>query len=97
MRHTKPSTQSFFVQKIKNYEKDFVENENTSCKSRQKYEGKYFNNLNNDGVIIDGYDPVAFFTDNKPVKGNAQFQYEYEDADTHRPQQVKNMQVKKIK
>src|SRR3954447_16753769 len=46
----------------------------------QKYEGKYFNNLNSDGVIIDGYDPVAFFTDNKPVKGDAKFQYTYEDA-----------------
>src|SRR5436305_1662316 len=46
----------------------------------QKYEGKYFNNLNSDGVIIDGYDPVAFFTDNKPVKGDAKFQYGYEDA-----------------
>src|SRR6516164_9745008 len=46
----------------------------------QKFQGKYFNNLNSDSVIIDGYDPVAFFTDNKPVKGNAQFQYTYEDA-----------------
>jgi len=46
----------------------------------QKYEGKYFNNLNADGVIIDGYDAVAFFTDKKPVKGDAKFQYTYEDA-----------------
>jgi len=46
----------------------------------QKHEGKYFNNLNANGVIIDGYDPVAFFTDNKPVKGDAKFQYSYEDA-----------------
>src|SRR4051812_19716699 len=46
----------------------------------QKYQGKYFNNLNSSGVIIDGYDPVAFFTDNKPVKGDAKFQYTYEDA-----------------
>jgi len=46
----------------------------------QKHEGKYFNNLNADGVIIDGYDAVAFFTDNKPVKGDAKFQYTYEDA-----------------
>jgi YHS domain-containing protein len=38
------------------------------------------NNLNKDGVIIDGYDPVAFFTDNKPVKGDPQFQYKYQDA-----------------
>src|ERR1700761_5651170 len=27
-------------------------------------------NLNDDGVAIQGYDPVAFFTDNKPVKGD---------------------------
>jgi YHS domain-containing protein len=42
--------------------------------------GKHFNNLNSDGVILDGYDAVAFFTDNKPVKGYTQFQYKYEDA-----------------
>jgi YHS domain-containing protein len=46
----------------------------------QKQQGKYFNNLNDIGVIIDGYDPVAFFTDDKPVKGDAQFQFSYEDA-----------------
>ena len=46
----------------------------------QKPQGKYFNNLNDNGVIIDGYDPVAFFTDNKPVKGDAQLQFSYEDA-----------------
>jgi YHS domain-containing protein len=40
----------------------------------------YFNNLNKEGVIIDGYDPVAFFTDNKPVKGDPQFRYKYQDA-----------------
>lgn len=27
-------------------------------------------NLDNAGVAIQGYDPVAFFTDQKPVKGN---------------------------
>jgi YHS domain-containing protein len=43
-------------------------------------EGKFFNNLNTEGVIIDGYDPVAFFTESKPVKGNAKFQSKYEDA-----------------
>jgi len=46
----------------------------------QKYEGKYFNNLNKEGVILDGFDAVAFFTDNKPVKGDALYQYNYEDA-----------------
>src|SRR4051794_27153954 len=39
-----------------------------------------FVNVNDNGVILDGYDPVAFFTDNKPVKGIADFQYKYEDA-----------------
>ncbi|MES1225332.1 MAG: YHS domain-containing protein, partial [Bacteroidota bacterium] len=46
----------------------------------QKYNGHYFNNLNENGVILDGYDAVAFFTDNKPVKGEAKFQYSHEDA-----------------
>jgi YHS domain-containing protein len=36
-------------------------------------------NLEN-GVAIQGYDPVAFFTDSRPVKGNAQFQSEYRGA-----------------
>lgn len=46
----------------------------------QKNSGKYFNNLNDKGVILDGYDAVAFFTDNKPVQGNEKFQYSYQDA-----------------
>lgn len=46
----------------------------------QNTHGKYFNNLNSDGVIIDGYDAVAFFTDNKPVKGDAKYQFNYQDA-----------------
>jgi YHS domain-containing protein len=37
-------------------------------------------NLNSKGVILDGYDPVAFFTDNKPVMGNETFQTSYEGA-----------------
>jgi YHS domain-containing protein len=49
----------------------------------QKNEGKYFNNLDDKGVIIDGYDPVAFFTDNKPVKGDEKYQYSYQDAIYH--------------
>lgn len=36
-------------------------------------------NLEN-GVAIQGYDPVGFFTDNRPVKGSAQFQSEYHGA-----------------
>jgi len=46
----------------------------------QKYDGHYFNNVNENGVILDGYDAVAFFTDNKPVKGDAKFRYSHEDA-----------------
>jgi YHS domain-containing protein len=30
-------------------------------------------NLDKTGVAIQGYDPVAFFTDHKPVKGSEQF------------------------
>ena len=30
-------------------------------------------NLDKTGVAIQGYDPVAFFTDNKPVKGKSEF------------------------
>ena len=30
-------------------------------------------NLDKTGVAIQGYDPVGFFTDNKPVKGSAQW------------------------
>jgi len=37
-------------------------------------------NLDGNGVAIQGYDPVAFFTDNRPVKGNPQFQSEYRSA-----------------
>ena len=37
-------------------------------------------NVDRNGVAIQGYDPVAFFTDNRPVKGNAQFQSEYRGA-----------------
>jgi YHS domain-containing protein len=37
-------------------------------------------NLDRDGVEIQGYDPVAFFTDGRPVKGSPQFQSEYNGA-----------------
>ncbi len=33
-----------------------------------------------DGLAIQGYDPVAYFTENKAVKGNAKFISEYEGA-----------------
>jgi YHS domain-containing protein len=46
----------------------------------QNNTGSYFNNLNEKGVILDGYDAVAFFTDNKPVMGDSRFQHSYENA-----------------
>jgi len=32
------------------------------------------------GIAIDGYDPVAYFTDNKPVRGSTAFSYKWMDA-----------------
>jgi len=37
-------------------------------------------NLDKNGVAIQGYDPVAFFTQSKPVLGNPQFQSSYKGA-----------------
>jgi YHS domain-containing protein len=37
-------------------------------------------NVDKKGVIIEGYDPVAYFTDNKPVQGSEQFKTEFEGA-----------------
>ncbi len=33
------------------------------------------------GIAIRGYDPVAYFTDNKPVEGSAQFAYTWQGAE----------------
>jgi YHS domain-containing protein len=41
---------------------------------------KELNNLDGTGVALQGYDPVAFFTDSRPVKGDRQFQSQYHDA-----------------
>jgi len=37
-------------------------------------------NLDSTGVAIQGYDPVAFFTDNKPVKGTQNFLAKHDGA-----------------
>lgn len=37
-------------------------------------------NLDKAGVAIQGYDPVAFFTDAKPVKGDAKFPAKHKGA-----------------
>src|SRR5882672_11086140 len=57
----------------------------TSLPARANHEGALVDdakllNLNKDGVILDGYDPVAFFTDNKPVLGSESFQSSYDGA-----------------
>lgn len=38
---------------------------------------------NKDGVALLGYDPVAYFTENRPRKGTPKFQVEYEGAKYH--------------
>jgi YHS domain-containing protein len=43
----------------------------------QELSGKSFSTRNG---AIDGYDPVSYFTDNKPVKGNKQFALKWNDA-----------------
>ena len=37
-------------------------------------------NLDKQGVAIQGYDPVAFFTQNRPVKGRPEFESKYNGA-----------------
>lgn len=37
-------------------------------------------NVDDKGVAIQGYDPVAFFTDNKPVKGDSKFVVKHDGA-----------------
>lgn len=36
-----------------------------------------------DGVAIDGYDPVAYFTLNKPTRGSEQFSHTWQGASWH--------------
>ncbi len=50
-----------------------------SCDAAPK--GKTFLvNIDDKGVIMDGYDPVAYFTDSKPVKGDAAYKFDWHDA-----------------
>lgn len=44
---------------------------------------KLLQNVDKDGVAIQGYDPVAFFADRKPVKGDARFSTTSEGAVYH--------------
>lgn len=40
-------------------------------------------NTNGGSVAIRGYDPVAYFTDSRPVKGSPSFQHEWQGALWH--------------
>ncbi len=40
-------------------------------------------NQSSEGVAIEGYDPVAYFTDSKPVKGSPQYTYGWQGAVWH--------------
>ena len=35
------------------------------------------------GVAIDGYDPVAYFTESRPVKGSSEYSYTWNQAQWH--------------
>ena len=37
-------------------------------------------NTNFSGVAVKGYDPVAYFTEAKPIKGKAKFEYRWQGA-----------------
>jgi YHS domain-containing protein len=43
-------------------------------------QGNGLRNLDKNGLAIQGYDPVAFFTQNKPVKGRPEFESKYNGA-----------------
>ena len=43
-------------------------------------EGRTLQNLDKTGLALQGYDPVAFFTDHKPVKGDAQYPLRHDGA-----------------
>jgi YHS domain-containing protein len=51
--------------------------------SAQQNADRLFNNVDAGGVILDGYDAVAFFTDNKPVKGDPAYKFTYDNAIYH--------------
>jgi YHS domain-containing protein len=34
-------------------------------------------------VVLKGYDPVAYFTDGKPMKGDARYSYDFDDGRYH--------------
>ena len=38
-------------------------------------------NKSNNGIAIKGYDPVAYYTEGRAVKGNKNFSYKWNDAE----------------
>ncbi len=50
-----------------------------SCDASAKG-NRYLVNIDKKGVLLDGYDPVAFFTDNQPVMGKAAYQSTWHEA-----------------
>jgi YHS domain-containing protein len=45
-----------------------------------QHRGRQLVNVNRDGVLVDGYDVVAYFTDGRPAMGSAAFASAYEGA-----------------
>ena len=43
-------------------------------------EGKFLNNADEKGLMLEGNDPVAYFTQNKAVKGNEKYQSQYQSV-----------------
>ena len=37
-------------------------------------------NINSEGLAIEGYDPIAYFTQGKPLKGSAEFEHTWRGA-----------------
>lgn len=51
-----------------------------SSAALQAEPAKVLINKNKEGLALQGYDPVAYFTDNKPVKGDPKFKSSYQGA-----------------
>ena len=50
------------------------------CAASSFASGKQLVNLDSGGIAIQGYDPVAFFTQHKPIKGVPPFRSDYNGA-----------------
>ena len=54
----------------------------TSCDAAAKG-NRYLVNIDDKGIVLDGYDPVAFFTDKRPVKGKSTINHQHHEAIYH--------------